>query len=68
MYAIAKNVVRPAKISVFTVVPFSLSLNSFSKIIIAPFHNNPSRQKAAFIYILQQNIRANINKWEIIYV
>ena len=30
MYAIARNVVRPAMSSVLTVVPFSFSLNNFS--------------------------------------
>ena len=34
IYAIARNVVIPAIISVFTFVPFSFSLNSFSNIIL----------------------------------
>ena len=39
MYAIAKNVVSPAMISVFTFVPCSFSLNIFSILICPPSEN-----------------------------
>ena len=37
IYAIVKKVVRPAMISVETVVPLSLSLKNFSKVKLLPF-------------------------------